>query len=204
MIKMLKDNEIKIMECFFPLLKNSYTTKEIENKSSYSHERVYTILMGLVKKGYLLKRKTGKTYLFSINPKKDFLLLFIHFHTKKKERFLKSKPASIKNLLNEFIEKISNNDLISVIVFGSYAKGEESKESDIDVLCITRRKYAIDRIALSLTHKYNKKIVPILVLVRDFPNMKKDNPVFYEELIKFGVILYGMESFYNLTLGKKK
>jgi len=201
---MLKNSEIKIMECFFPLLEDSHTTKEIENKSGYSHERVYTILMGLIKKDYLLKRKVGKTYLFSANLKKDFLLPFIHFHTQRKEKFLKSKPISIKNLLEEFIEKISNDNLISVIIFGSYAKGEERKESDIDILCVVRKKDGIEKIALSLVHKYNKKITPVVVLAKDFPNMKKDNPSFYEDLIKFEVILCGIEFSYKLIIGEKK
>ncbi|MBU3905064.1 MAG: nucleotidyltransferase domain-containing protein [Nanoarchaeota archaeon] len=201
---MLTNNEIRIIECFLPYFENSYTTKEIEDKSGYSHERVYTILMDLSKKGYLLKRKVGKTYLFTVKLKKDLLLPFIHFYTNKKEQFFKSKTISIKNLLNEFIEKISNNDLISVIVFGSFAKGEETEESDIDVLCVTRKKYDIDKIALSLTHKYNRKITPVVVLAKDFVNMKKDNPVFYEDLIKFGVILYGMEPLYKLIYGDKQ
>lgn len=201
---MLTNGEIRIIECFFPLLEKSHTTKEIETKSNYSHERTYTLLMSLVKKGYLTKRRVGKTYLFSANPKEDFLLPFTHLHTKKKEQFFKNKPIFIKNLLNEFVEKISNTDLISVIVFGSYAKREERKESDIDILCITRKKYAIEKIALSLVHKYNKKITPIIVPARDFPNMKKDNPVFYKDLTESGIILYGIESFYKLTCGKKK
>ena len=204
MIKMIQDfknGEIKIMECFFPFLEKSHTTKEIETISGYSHERVYNILMGLVKKGYLLKRKVGKTYLFSANLKKDLLLPFIHFQTKRKGKFLKFKSVFVKNLLDEFVEKITNDDLISITVFGSYAKGEERQESDIDLLCIVRKKYPIEKIALSLTHKYNRKITPVIVLARDSPNMKKDNPTFYEDLIKFGVILYGMEFFYRLTCG---
>jgi len=199
-----KNGEIKIMECFFPFLEKSYTTKEIENKSGYSHERAYTLLIGLARKNYLLKRKVGKTYLFGANFKKDFLLPFIYFHTKRKENFLKSKSISITNFLNEFIEKISNDNLVSVIVFGSYSKGEEKKESDFDILCITRKKYAIDKMALSLTYKYNKKITPVVILVKDFPNMEKDNVPFYEDLIKSGVILYGLESFYKLIYGGKK
>ncbi|MBU3897130.1 MAG: nucleotidyltransferase domain-containing protein [Nanoarchaeota archaeon] len=201
---MLIDNEIKILECFFPFLENSYTTKEIEDKSGYSHERAYTILMELSKKDYLLKRKIGKTYLFCVNMKKDFLLPFMHFYTKKKEQFFKSKQISIKNLLNEFIEKISNSDLISVIVFGSFSKGEQTEESDVDVLCVTRKKHDIDKISLSLTHKYNRKITPVVVLAKDFMNIKKDNPVFYENLIKFGVVLYGMEALYKLMYGGKQ
>ena len=201
---MLTNNEIKIMECFFPLIKNKYTTKEIEVKSGYSHERAYTILMRLTEKGYLLKRRAGKTYLFGANLEKDLLVPFIHFHTRRTEHFFKSKPIFVKKILDEFIEKISGNNLISVVVFGSYARGEERKESDIDILCVTRKKYGIEKTALSLVYKYNKKISPVVILAKDFPNMKKDNPIFYEDLIKFGIILYGMESFYKLAYGEKK
>lgn len=195
--KGLSEKEIKIMECFLPFL-DSYTTREIEKRSKYSHERVYTTLMDLVKKDYLIKRKTGKTYLFSVNKNKDILLPYVHFHIERKEKFLEYKPVFLKNMLGEFIKKIANDNLISIILFGSYAKGEERRNSDIDVLCVVRKKYNIEKVASSLEHKYNKKITPVVILSKDFKNMKKDNPAFYKDLIKFGIILYGVESFYRL------
>ncbi len=195
--KGLSEKEIRIIICFLPFL-DSYTTKEIEEKSKYSHERVYTILMSLVNKNYLVKRKTGKTYLFSVNKNKDILLPYVHFHIKRTEKFLELKPVFLKNMLSEFIKKIYNDNLISVVLFGSYAKGKERKSSDIDILCVARRKYNIEKVALSLEYKYNKKVTPIVILSKDFENMKKDNPAFYKDLIESGIILYGIESFYRL------
>jgi predicted nucleotidyltransferase len=200
--RMLKQVELKILASFFPSTKG-YTTREIEIKSGYSHERVYTTLMNLVKQGYLIKRKAGKTYIFRLNLQKDLLLPYLYFQTEQKENFLNSVTPFVRNALNEFIEKIGSSDLVSVVIFGSYAKGEQRKESDIDVLCVTRKKYDIDKVALSLRHKYDKRITPVVVLFEDFPNMKRDNPTFYNELMEFGIVLYGVEAFYRLIYGEK-
>lgn len=199
---MLKQVELKILASFFPSTKG-YTTREIEIKSEYSHERVYTTLMNLVKQGYLIKRKAGKTYIFRLNLQKDLLLPYLYFQTEQKENFLNLATPFVRNALNEFIEKIGSSDLVSVVIFGSYAKGEQRKESDIDVLCVTRKKYDIDKVALSLRHKYDKRITPVVVLFEDFPNMKRDNPTFYNELMEFGIVLYGVEPFFRLIYGEK-
>jgi predicted nucleotidyltransferase len=47
-----------------------------------------------------------------------------------------------KNLLNEkFVENLKRDeDILAVMIFGSYSRGEERKESDIDV-CITLKKH---------------------------------------------------------------
>jgi len=200
---MLKQTELKILASFFPLTKE-YTTREIETKSRYSHERVYTTLMDLVEQGYLVKRKIGKTYLFKLNIQRDVLLPYVYFQTERKESFFRSVTHFVRSALDDFIKKIESSDLVSVIIFGSYAKGEQREDSDVDVLCIVRKKYDIDRVALSLRHKYDRKITPVIVLSEDFPNMKKDNPTFYRGLVEFGIVLYGIEPFYNLVYGETK
>jgi predicted nucleotidyltransferase len=199
----MKEIEIKILATFFPYAEREYTTKEIETISNYSHERVYTTLLKLAEKGYLIKRKVGKAYVFRLNLAKDLLLPYLYFQTEKYDKFLKSLKTSEKNLLTEFINKISSPNLVSCIVFGSYAKGEQREDSDIDILCIAAKRYDIEGVALSLRHKYGKRISPLVIQAKDFKNIKKENPTFFLELKQFGIVVYGREMFYNLVYGNQ-
>lgn len=197
----MKEIEIKILASFFPKTDGEYTASEIEKKSRYSHERVHTTLRNLTKKEYITKKKFGRSHVFKINLKKDLLIPFLYFQEKRKEEFSSLLKISEKKMLEEFIKKISSPNLISVIIFGSYAKGEIRKDSDIDILCVTRKNYDIEEIALSLRHKYGKKIGVVVIPVKDFPNIEKDNLVFFLDLREFGVVFYGREEYYRLVYG---
>lgn len=49
-------------------------------------------------------------------------------------------PMNIKNIIEEFIcgvEKILGNRLKKIILYGSYARGDYNKSSDIDIMILT-------------------------------------------------------------------
>ena len=89
------------------------------------------------------------------------------------------------------------------VLFGSYSKGEAKEKSDVDVLCVNSDPDT-EKIALSLRHKYNLRIVPIIITKEDFKNIKTENPELWNELVEFGIILKGQELFYDLVCGCNK
>ena len=70
MNKLLLQNEIEILICFLPTL-GSLTSKQIEEKSGYSHESVFRILKGLVDKKCLFTKKIGKTNVYELVRDRD-------------------------------------------------------------------------------------------------------------------------------------
>ena len=191
---MINKTELKILSAFFPE-GTERTTKEIEDRSGYSHERTYSILKVLEKKGILLKRKVGKALVFSIRKFDDIVYLsFAYYSINKKTNFIKKYPF-VWNALDEFLNK-TRPDL--AILFGSYSKGEAKEKSDIDVLCVNSDSKT-EKIALSLRHKYNLRITPVVITKEDFKNIKTENPEFWNELVEFGIILRGQELFYELV-----
>ena len=88
------------------------------------------------------------------------------------------------------IDFLKNNlaNVTSIVLFGSLAKGEDSGESDIDILIIGKKKY------LSLNEfedKLDKEITLHFFSWSEWNDKaKKDNP-FYYEIINHGVALYG-------------
>lgn len=191
---MLNETELNILSAFFPEF-TERTTKEIEERSGYSHERAYSTLKALEEKGFLSKRTVGKALAYSIKKMDDSVYLsFTYYSLNKKNSFVKKYPGVWK-AIEEFMER-TKLDLF--ILFGSYSKREAREGSDIDILCVNGDSET-EKIALSLRHKYDLRISPVVVSKEDFRNIRSDNPELWEEIVRFGVILKGQELFYYLV-----
>lgn len=189
---MITQNEIEILGCFFPKLKEK-TAKEIEIESRFSHETTFRLLKGLVEKKHLKEKKVGKTNVYEFIKNDLTYQVYVHYTTKRKLKF-KEKYILIYKRLYEFLNEIQLEGI--AIVFGSFAKGTENKNSDIDLLCVTNRKN-VRKIAQTFKTKYNLNIQAIVVKISDFKNIKKDNPTFWDDLIEYGLILDGLDSFFK-------
>jgi len=189
---LLTQKEIEILGCFFPRMKDK-TAKEIETKSEFSHETTFRLLKGLVEKKQLKEKKVGKTNVYEF-IKNDFTYqVFVHYITKRKLKF-KEKYLLIYKRIYEFLNEIQLEGI--AIIFGSFAKGTENKNSDIDLLCVTNRK-KVREVAQTFKTRYNLNIQVVVVKISDFKNIKKDNPIFWEDLIEYGLILDGLDSFFK-------
>lgn len=191
---MLNETELKVLSAFFP--ENcERTTKEIEDRSRYSHERVYSTLKALEEKKILSEKKVGKALVYSIEKFDDSVYLsFIYYSLNKKSNFVK-KYSSAWKAIEEFIEKTKPE---MVVLFGSYSKNEAREKSDIDVLCVNGNPET-EKIALSLRHKYNLKINPVIISKENFKKIQLDNPELWEEIVLLGITLKGQELFYELV-----
>ena len=191
---MINQNETEILECFFPSLKDK-TAKEIELKSGFSHETTFRLLKGLVEKKSLKEKKVGKTNVYEF-IKNDFTYqVFVHYITKKRLKF-RERHFLLYKRLYEFLNELQLEDFGIAVVFGSFAKGIETKNSDIDLLCVTNKKNVME-IAQTFKTKYNLNIQVVVVKILDFKNIKTDNPEFWDDLIKYGIVLDGLDYFFK-------
>lgn len=190
---MLSETELRVLSAFFPE-GCERSTKEIEARSGYSHERAYSALNMLEEKEILSKRRVGKALVYSIKKYGDpAYLAFTHYSLGRKGAFAKKYPQAW-NAAEEFISKAKPE---MAVLFGSYSKNAAGKKSDIDILCVNGAPET-EKIALSLRHKYNLKISPVVISKEDFRKISSDNPELWEEIVRFGVVLKGQELFYDL------
>ncbi len=97
-----------------------------------------------------------------------------------------------KKLIFESIRKYVNElrkrdiDIVSAYLFGSYAKGEDTEWSDIDVALLTKKiigdSFDFKFLLMKIAREINFDIEPHLYLVDEF---NENNP-FTTELIKTG------------------
>jgi len=153
------------------------TASEIAKERNLNQKSVANHLNKLANDTILTSYTQGKNKLFAFNNQ----LLTFHFlcsiEHQKTIRFYQQHPT-----LKQFIEKLPNEGML--ILFGSYAKGEQTNHSDIDLLHINKTKCNFSEIA----RKYSMSI--------DVKHFKEftNNPL-TREVIQQHIILRGVEPF---------
>ncbi len=182
-----------IMNAFFPEAKEM-TIKEIQERVEYSYERVNSALKSLTEKKIVIEEQVGKTLVYSLDLQNLYaeIMGFNKYMLEREIEFIK-KHKVVYQAIKE-IE--SNSSIWGVILFGSYSKGTEAKNSDVDIICISNNKEETERFVKSLRHKYNIEFSPVLLPLHEFPNIKKDNPELWADLKRYGIVFKGDDTFY--------
>jgi DNA polymerase sigma len=181
-----------IISSFFPEGKER-TIKEIQERVDYSYERVNSALKSLSEKKIVTMEHKGKTLIYSLDLKHLYAEIGFDHYVLEREIYFMKKHQILYNALKE----IRDNPFIwMVVLFGSYYKGTESKQSDIDVICVSNKKKETEHFVKSLKYKYNLEFAPIVLPLHEFPNIKKDNPELWYDLKTYGIVFKGEDSFY--------
>lgn len=96
------------------------------------------------------------------------------------------------------LKRILKNNLIKIVLYGSYARGDFNKFSDIDLfVLVNNKKDELNKILsliseklFELDLKYNVTINPLIENLQVF-NKYKDCSLLFENIEKDGVVLYG-------------
>ena len=110
-------------------------------------------------------------------------------------------PNNIKIIIDEFIsnvKKILGENLKEIILYGSYARGDYKKNSDIDIMILTdlesdeliTYRNKIWECAYEIEFEKNVVISPLLKNI-DYFNAWSEVKPFYMNILKEGVVLDG-------------
>ncbi len=180
-----------VLRCFFPEGKE-ITINEIMERAEYSYERVNTALKRLEDKKIVSSKRVGKTLLYRADYNSLYLNLAFHrFMTRRLIDFA-NKHQIIYNALKD----IEEEPLDVVILFGSYSRGGETKNSDIDLMIISEYQRKRENAIHSLKSKYGLNISPVFVKRTEFPKIKKENPGLWQDLKNYALIFKGRDLFF--------
>lgn len=131
MVIKVNDMDLKILSLFTKGYEKGYYIREVEKLLEVSSRTALVTLAKLGKKGILESRTKGKIKSYTIKKStisREFFLLTEQY---KRIEFLE-KNHVVKEVLekaDEFLQGI-------VIVFGSYAKGIQKEDSDLDLFIV--------------------------------------------------------------------
>lgn len=166
------------------------TIRQISNKLGSDYKITHTAVKRLFKKQILTSKTVGKSILCSLNRWSNNLILA------ECERSLEVSKDIL--LLKKEIYSKSSTSFFIMLLFGSYAKGQANKHSDIDIIFISNEKdFEINtRKTLRLLPL---KVHPLFFTEKEFVNMinSRESNVAKEAINNY-VILYGIENLYNL------
>ena len=117
------------------------------------------------------------------------------------ENFLKL-PKKVYSSINEFLNELQEKPLI-FLIFGSFAKGNYSKDSDIDILLVFQKvskQENIESTAKRVSMRTNTKLSPVYVDYESFEkNFLNKNHEFSNEIRQNVIILEGIEHYYRIS-----
>lgn len=145
-ILFFKESIFKVAQIIFNYPNKTFHIRELTRMTKFSTTAVVAAVKELLKYKIIKKEKTALT----INIKADLESEFYYFYKR------------IFNLYNlevmvHYIKESYRPE--TIVLFGSFAKGEDIENSDIDILIITSRKvFGLGETIESFEKEFNRKI----------------------------------------------
>ena len=156
-----------------------YSIRELAKTASIGVASSKRCLDWLFSKNIVNLEKVGKVHQYSLNLE-NFLTRYI------KITFSLAEISDSK-IINELLKK--HPSIISVVLYGSAARGEDNPESDIDLLVISNKKLKIE--PLNAEDKIEKEVTIINYALLEWREKAKVDKPFYDRIITDGIALYG-------------
>lgn len=150
-----------------------FYVREISKKTNGSVGGTHKILKNLYEMGLIIKHRSGKNLYYRINevnPSIHYFKIFVN---------IQELYWILKNVYS--ISK-------KIILYGSCSTGEDTLDSDIDIIIITEM---VDKIKKTLKSKEvnGRELKPIILMPHEFIKLKEKDRAFYNEVNK-GIILW--------------
>lgn len=205
---------LKIVHNLF-INKEGITIKDIANNLKTDYKNTHNAVERLFKWGVIKKERIGNYNICRPNYSNEDTVEYLkehNFHVKVKS--FRNKHPTEYNILTQTIEKsMEEGDITPIFicfVFGSYAKNEEKKDSDIDVLFITHIPYfkrEFKKIINKINAPYQKKFHIESQAIKDFiRDLKEKNKVSIatEVYKQLPIVLHGDDIFFKIMVGASK
>lgn len=163
------------------------TASDISKKTKIPRRTISRTLSKLVKLNLIRYSIEGKNKKFYFDLKDQRIKFFINFIENYKALKFSLEQKNIYFILEDIIKARD------IVLFGSYAKGQANKESDVDVLIIGNQSERIRKIA----RKQIKKISIQFSTLNDFEKLLKKKNTLAIEIMK-NHIIFGSSQFFEL------
>lgn len=183
----LTQNEKKMLIALFKDYSNYYNSNSISKIIGISRVGAMKIFRKLLKKNIVISEKIGKSIIYKLNLKDDYVQKLI--------AFLLADEATHYNRWKEEFRKISAKDRV-VILFGSILRNKETAR-DIDLMVILKKEEESEvyKILKENAKILNKPLHHIELTAEDFVAGAKNKNKATIDIIKNSVILYGQDKY---------
>ncbi|MCX6748785.1 MAG: nucleotidyltransferase domain-containing protein [Candidatus Pacearchaeota archaeon] len=186
----MANEKIEILKLLINNREESFSIRRISLLRKINYKSAYLSLKTLEKEGIVDLERIGNILVCKFNDKFNDLVFKAEYQ-RKKDLFKKKDFLVLSNRL----EKINKQFIL--LLFGSYAKGTQTKYSDIDLLLISDKD-------TSKIVENELELIPLkthltTITYKGFVEMlKSKEPTVVTETIKNNLILFGIEDYYRI------
>jgi len=173
-----KITQLKVLSLFLENPHSSYYLRESARMLNMDPMTVKRALDLLLKDDFLIRTEEKNRILYKANVENPALR---HMKISYNLSWLREK-----NTVDFILKQMKS--VSSIVLFGSFAKGENDKESDVDILTISLSE---NKPTAKLSQHLRKDVNLVDFTPAQWSNQAKTNKAFYLDVITDGVLLYG-------------
>ncbi len=167
-----------------------HSGRALARMAGINHQSCSSELKKLAALGVIKRDGSGRTAVYALNRSNINVRDIIEPVFKAEE--------NLKIELAHDLAGLAKADTVSIILFGSVAKGKDSAESDIDIMMVVRdadkKEAAADRISKAsgfFIAKYGNVLSPAILSVPEFRGAYKKKNGLVMEIFRSGTVIYG-------------
>jgi predicted nucleotidyltransferase len=183
----------KIMGYFFSRPWKKHYLREICRNAGTNPNTTFRLLKTMQKMGLFATEKVGRTITYSINKDNPYIRKLLELYHEDKIEYL----AEFKIYVNRLRRKIHDIDPVSIILFGSVARGKASKYSDVDILFITEKKSKRNEKIENIFKPYSRYVQFVYFDRNEFRKEYNKGNEFIINILNHGIILHDKNFYYN-------
>lgn len=156
--------------CLFP--GKQFTGRELARAAGGAPSKVIQELQRFRSLGLVTRRTFGRTQVWRLNA--DHALVGLLVPAFEGEHRLPGE------LVDELRQGVRDKRISSAVLFGSFARGDETPQSDVDLLVVTERtsdveavRAALDALSSQLSRRFGLRLSPIVVAEKEVPRLRK-------------------------------
>lgn len=165
-----------------------FTVRELARVSGFSHPEVSKVVKQLEESGVLRLQPIGRAYQISLNEESYILRSMI-------EPMFLAEEETINSLISTIRPFFKNKKIISVVIFGSVAKGQERETSDVDLLIIAEDRDTANECAAEASNatvlKFGTALSPLIMDKQKF--IRKRNEKLVKSILESYMFVYGKD-----------
>jgi len=173
--------EWKILRLFLRNPTTPFYVKEVARKLKVSSSSASKFLNQMQKDGIFKREITGNTHLYRLNDELEIVKKLKVFHT-----LVEIQNAKLVKLFRE-----KDGTIISIVLYGSHASGENDEKSDIALLILSNQKKDFTDTIQEIEKKLGKKVTVERFSIGGWNEMKEKDRTFYNSVKENHIILYG-------------
>jgi len=185
-------SKIKILRFLFTE-KDEHTGRAIAKGIRMSPSSTYNTLQGMKKEGLISAKKKGNAILYRLQENNYVVKKLLAPLFKKEKAIYDDVILFIKKSLKKY-----KSEVVSMAIFGSIARREETSRSDIDLLVIVENKNgrikinkAIDKLSIVIAKSFSAALSPYILTRLEIRQKYRKKQAIIISILENNRLIYG-------------